>query len=224
MSTVRGLALVVLAAGLFAYAAGWSSAATTRRAPLHTCPPPRARVIAQDRDLRIYSTGARVSYAYAVRACRRGARASMTLLSGSRRHFGLHHSVGQFVLAGDFVGYIETQFGVDSGTTTLIVLDVASKRTLHEIVAGHYVDAGFVFSEEVTDFVVSDRGSVAWITQRGRRGPRGSPEERTVQVIGPTGMATVADTSTTIDPTSLRLYAHTLRWSDAGVRCTAPMP
>jgi hypothetical protein len=148
----------------------------------------------------------------------------MTLLARSRRHFGLHHSVGQFTLAGDFLGYIETQFGVDSGTTTLIVLDVASRRTLHQIAAGHYVDAGFVFSEGITDFVVSNRGAVAWITERGRRGSRGSVEERTVQVVGRTGIATVADTSTTIDPTSLRLSGHTLSWSDAGVRRTAPMP
>ncbi len=149
----------------------------------------------------------------------------MTLLPArSKRHFALHHSVGQFRLAGDFVGYIETQFGVDSGTTTLIVVDVASRRRLHEIAAGHYVDAGFVVSEDVTDFVVSNRGSVAWITERGKRGLNGSAEERTVQVVGPTGIATVADESTTIDPVSLRLSGHTLIWSDGGMRRTAPMP
>ncbi len=148
----------------------------------------------------------------------------MLLAARSQRHFGLHHSVGQFALAGDFVGYIETQHGVDSGTTTLIVVDVASRHKLHEIAGGHYVDAGFVFSEGVTDFVVSNRGSVAWITERGKRGPRGTLEERTVQVVGPTGIATVADASTTIDPTSLRFSGHTLSWSDAGVRRTAPMP
>jgi hypothetical protein len=225
MSMVRRWALVAVAVGLFAYATGMSSAASTSRAPRHGCPPLGAHVIAQDRVLRVYSTGARSSDAYSVRACRRGASASMTLLSASpQRHFGLHHSVGRFVLAGDFVGYIETQFGVDSGTTTLVVVDVASRRTLHEIAAGHYVDAGFVFSEGVTDFVVSNRGSVAWITERGRRGFRGSLEERTVQVVGPTGIATVADASTAIEPTSLRLSGHTLSWSDAGVRRTAPMP
>lgn len=171
--------------------------------------------------MRVYSTGPQSSNTYAVRACRRGAGASMTLLAArSQRHFGLHHSVGQFALAGDFVGYIETQHGVDSGTTTLIVVDVASRRKLHEIASGHYVDAGFVFSEGVTDFVVSNRGSVAWITERGKGG---SLEERTVQVVGPTGIATVADASTTIDPTSLRLSGHTLSWSDAGVIRTAPM-
>jgi hypothetical protein len=142
----------------------------------------------------------------------------MTLLSSrSQRHF--FGSVGQFVLAGDFVGYIETQHGVDSGTTTLIVVDVASRRTLHRVAAGHYVDAGFVFSEGVTDLVVSNRGSVAWITER-----RTLEEQRTVQVVGPTGIATVADASTTIGSASLRLSGHTLSWSDGGVRRTAPMP
>ena len=134
----------------------------------------------------------------------------MTLLPArSQRQSGLLQSVGQFVLAGDVVGYIETQFGVDSGTTTLIVVDVASRRRLHEIAAGSYVDAGFVYSQAVTDFVVSTRGSVAWITERGTRG---SLEERDVQVVGGTGTPTVADASTTIDPTSLRLSGHTLSW------------
>ncbi len=145
----------------------------------------------------------------------------MTLLP-SERHFGLSRSVGQFVLAGNIVGYIETRHGVDSGATTLIVVEVASRRTLHEIAAGHYVDAGFVFSEGVTDFVVSNRGSIAWIAERKQRGS--SEEERTVQVVGPTGIVTVDDASTTIDPTSLQLLGHTLSWSDGGVRRTAPMP
>lgn len=144
----------------------------------------------------------------------------MTLLPARfQRHF--LGSVGPFVLAGDFVGYIETQHGVDSGTTTLIVVDVASRRKLHEIAAGHYVDAGLVFSEGITDFVVSNHGSVAWIVERKKRGS--FEEERTVQVVGPTGTPTIADASTTIDPMSLRLSGHTLSWSDGGVRRTTPM-
>jgi hypothetical protein len=144
----------------------------------------------------------------------------MTLLP--KHPFGLHVSVGQFVLAGHFVGYIETQFGVDSGSSTLIVVDVASRRTTHEITAGHYVDGGILFSERVTDFVVSNRGSLAWITVRRRSSL--VEEERTVQVVGPTGTPTVADSSTTIEPTSLRLSDHTLSWSDGGAQRTAPMP
>jgi hypothetical protein len=147
----------------------------------------------------------------------------MTLLpAGSHRPFRLYQSVGRFVLAGDFVGYIETQSGVDSGTSALIVVDVASGRRLHEVAAGHYVDAGFVFSEDVTDFVVNNHGSVAWITERQKRG--GFEEGRTVQVVGPTGITTVIDASTTIDPTSLRLSGHTLSWSDGGMKRTVPMP
>jgi hypothetical protein len=144
----------------------------------------------------------------------------MTLLP--KHSFGLRLSVGQFVLAGNFVGYIETQFGVDSGSSTLIVVDVASRRRIHQIAAGHYVDAGLLFSEGVTDFVVSNRGSLAWITVR-RRSSLGE-EERTVQVVGLTGTPTIVDSSTTIDPTSLRLSDHTLRWSDEGAQHTAPMP
>jgi hypothetical protein len=144
----------------------------------------------------------------------------MTLLP--KHAFGVHQSVGQFVLADDFIGYIEAQFGVDSGSSTLIVVDVASRRRLHEIAAGHYVDAGILFSEGVTDFVVSNRGSLAWITLR--RKSALVEEERTVQVVGPTGPPTVTDASTTINPTSLRLSDHTLSWSDGGSRRTAPMP
>jgi hypothetical protein len=176
-------------------------------------------MVAQDRVLRVYSTGPRSSKA--VRACRLGTSASMTLLP--QHSFGLHLSVGQFVLAGDFVGYIETQFRVDSGSSTLIVVDVASRRRIHEIAAGHYVDAGLLFSEGVTDFVVSNRGYLAWITVRRRRSSL-VEEERTVQVVGPTGTPTIADSSATIDPTSLRLSDRTLSWSDEGAQHTAPMP
>jgi hypothetical protein len=216
---VRGWALVAVATGIFAYATGMSSAASTSRASRCKCPPHGAHVIAQDRVVRVYSISTRSSHAYAVRACRRGTSASVTLLP--KHSLSPHVSVGQFVLAGDFVGYTETQFGVDSGSSTLIVVDVASRRTAHEISAGHYVDAGLLFSERVTDFVVSNRGSLAWITVR-----RSSlvEEERTVQVVGPTGTTTIADSNTTIDPTSLRLADHTLSWSDGGAQRTAPMP
>ncbi len=225
MSTVRRWALVVAVAGLSTYATGVSSAANENRAPRPRCPPPGAHVIARDRALRVYSIGPRSSSEYAVRVCRRSTSASLTLLPArSQLHFPRHHSIGQFVLAGNVVGYIETQFGVDSGTTALIVVDAASRRTLHEIAAGHYVDGGLVFSEAVTDFVVSARGSVAWITERKKGGMKGPPEERTVRVVGPAGIATIADEGITIDPVSLKLSGHTLSWSDGGAERTTSMP
>jgi hypothetical protein len=147
----------------------------------------------------------------------------MTLLAGeSPEHVGLPATLGRFVLAGTFAGYIETSFGVDSGRRTLIVVDVASKEKVQDIAAGSYVDAGIISSEDVSEFVINRHGSVAWITERKERE---QPEERlTVKVAGPSGAVKVLDASSAIAPRSLRLSDHKLSWSDGGVRHTARMP
>lgn len=146
----------------------------------------------------------------------------MTLVpEPSRSGLGPHRSLGELALAGTVVGYIETQFGVDSGTTTLFLVDVRARRLLRSLDAGHYVDAGLISSDAITDFVLTPRGSVAWISERTEHGVL---SQRAVHVAAPKGNPVSLDEGTTIDPRSLTLSQGTLAWSDGGAPRTASMP
>jgi hypothetical protein len=146
----------------------------------------------------------------------------MTLLPApSPGQRGLHRSVGQFRLAGHVAGYIETQFGVDSGTTSLIVVDVSTRHTIRMLPAGTYVDAGIIFREGVTDFLVTPHGSIAWIIARSEH--RAAPL-LTVHVAARSGPARTLDEGGDIGESSLALAGGTVSWWHAGSERTAPMP
>jgi hypothetical protein len=177
-------------------------------------------VLAHDRSVRIYSTGTQL--AETVVACSLLSGSRITLLPAYSPGFhGLHHSVGGFELAGAIVGFTEAQFGVDSGTTRLVIADVARGRVLRSIAGGNYVDAGFVLAEGISRFVMTPTGAVAWVATRSKAGQLTGV---TVSAAARAGAPAVLDEGLGIDPSSLRLAGGTVSWSDGGVLRTAPVP
>jgi hypothetical protein len=177
-------------------------------------------VLARGAAIRIYETRSRsAAQPRSVLACLSGHSGHMTLLAPTR--LNLHISLGRFELAGHVAAYLATQFGVDSGTTKLVVVDVGARRVLRSIEAGSYVDAGLIFREAVIRYVVTSRGSVAWTVTREDR--REAPLE-SVWAAPREGPAARLDSGPAIDAGSLALSRATLSWTDAGAQRTAPMP
>jgi len=214
---VCALAIALLPSLLLCAAAG---ARPTRHRP---CPPPGAHVLAGDRLVRVYSTGGPASAGSRTEACLRERGTRMTLIapSGGRPRL-LGRSLGEIALAGPIVAYLESQFGVDSGCDSIVVVDVADRRVLRSLPSvACWVDAGFVRGEGVTDLLVGPHGSVAWILQRGTRS---APKTLLVYAAGVTGPVRLLDEGPDIGPTSLSLSRGTLSWRHAGVLRTAALP
>jgi hypothetical protein len=189
---------------------------------LRPCVPARAHVLAKDAVVRVYEPAAtyRGEAPSAIYACLAGHRGHMTLLPPNPQ-IHAHRSLGAFQLAGAVVGYIATQFGVDSGTTTLVVVDVASRRVLRSLEAGHYVDAGFILAEGVQQFLVSPRGSLAWISYRSEHR---APKEYAVHAAAPEQPPRVLDEGRDIGGSSLALAGGTLSWRHGADERSAPLP
>lgn len=184
------------------------------------CVPDGARVLARGAALRIYETRSRsAAQPRSVLACIAGHSGHMTLLAPTR--LNLHISLGRFELAGRVVAYLATQFGIDSGTTKLVVVDVGARRVLRSIEAGSYVDAGLILREAVIRYLVTSRGSVAWTVARE---DHRQPPLESVWAAPREGPAALLDSGPAIDAGSLALSGATLSWTDAGGQRTAPMP
>ena len=215
-------ASAALLMALAACVGGTPPAALATDSPRHapSCAGRGARVLARSAALAIYETRPRTGGPpRAVLACLSGHRGHMTLLAPTR--LNQHTSLARFELAGHVAAYLETQFGVDSGTTKLVVVDVGARRVLHAIEAGSYVDAGIVFAEAVIRFLVSSRGSVAWtVTREDHRGPA----IESVWAVGREGAPALLDSGQAIDAGSLARAGTTLSWTDEGTQRTAPMP
>jgi hypothetical protein len=128
---------------------------------------------------------------------------STVLLVGPkpRPQGGLNHRLAEARLAGTTLAYTEVQFGIDSGCTSIHVIDVTTRRallTLPQVAC--FVDAGFVRAGWVTDLVVNRRGSVAWIAAEGRQREE-SFEVRRADVAG---QSVLLDEGAKIAPRSLQ--------------------
>ena len=119
------------------------------------------------------------------------------------------------------VAYLVTQFGVDTGTSTLVVADVGARRILRSQEAGSYTDAGILFRRSVVKFLVTPHGSLAWTVEQTRRQQLVAVD---VYAAARTGAAALLESGTDIDPSSLSLTGSTLSWSRAGALHRAPMP
>jgi len=215
MRRARAAALAALASGL-----GAAPAALGASRPAASCAPRGARVLARSAPLRVYETRPRsAGEPRAVLACLAGHRGHMTLLAATR--LNLHSSLARFELAGHVVAYLETQRGVDSGTTKLVVVDVGARRVLHAIEAGSYVDAGLIFDETVIRFLVTSRGSLAWTVARE---DHRQPAVQSVWAAPREGPPALLDSGRSIDAGSLALAGTTLSWIDGGAQRSAPMP
>ena len=185
-----------------------------------SCLPPRARVLARNSSLGIYETRpASPGAPRGILACVAGHSGHMTLLAATR--LNARTSLRSFELAGRVAAYLETQFGVDAGTTKLVVVDVGARRVLHSIQAGSYSAVGLTTREDVSRFFVTARGAVAWsATREEHRRPVGAA----VFAAPREGRPAPLDSGPAIDAASLALSGATLTWTDGGVQRTAPIP
>jgi hypothetical protein len=161
-----------------------------------------------------------------VTACIVGRRVGMTLVPAPPPHARRRASAGSIetiVLAGPVVAYVVHRLtGIDTGSSELIVADVATRRILRSAPVGYSVDAGFGGHEALTALVAASDGAVAWISER--RSPQPGGLTVSVHSAPPRGAAVVLDEGPAIDTASLELSGGALVWSDAGVSRTAPMP
>ncbi len=209
---------MVLAFIALLFAAPAVGSASVAHSASASCAPFGARVLAHDGLVRVY----RIASEGPVAACLGGHSGHMTLpTKPAPCCHGLRGSVGSFELAGPIVGYIETRFGVDSGSTKLVLVDVDSRRLLRSIDGGSYVDAGLILSERIASFVLDSRGSLAWIESRSEHR---EPAQLSVHVAAPHRPPETLEEGPSIDPHSLRLSHGRLSWSHGGVERTVSVP
>jgi hypothetical protein len=123
--------------------------------------------------------------------------------------------LSHIVLTGAFVAHTSTSFGVDSGCTSISIIDVP--RTTEITLSGLYcfIDAGFLGAGGVSDLVVSPHGTIGWIAYSGRLGPGGSISYK-VQKADFSGATSTLDEGPAIVPGSMRLNGTTLTWLKEG--------
>jgi hypothetical protein len=209
---LAGVGLSVLALGPGAQAS-----------PGHHLPCPRrgAEVVASDKLVRVYSyppTKERFAPPRRTEACVIGRGIRMTLFD-PELHTGVRFRTFAVVaLASTVVAYSISSHGIDTGTSSVFLADIASRRILRELPGGGFIDAGFISRTRITGFVLDASGSAAWIDEVG-----GGRRATTFVVrSAPTGHEEVVlDEGSDIAPNSLQLSSGTLSWLDAGMRRTA---
>jgi hypothetical protein len=180
------------------------------------CAPHGARTLAHNRSVRVYSLAGATPFSPRTYACllRTGATLRVRGQGAGR------DSLSNFALAEQVLGYADFSFGVDSGCTSITLLDVAHRRTLRTLAqVACSVDAGLIRLGTVTGLVVTPRGSAAWIASTGRRGAQ-SFEVRAAQGSGPVQRL---DQGPAIAPGSLRVVGSEVSWQDGTRRLTAKL-
>ena len=211
----------ILASALVA--AGIASAHQTAAAAAQTCPPRGAHLIAHNRILRVYTTGT-LTQGRAVEACLSHRHGRMTLLAARAPGAGLGgRSLAVDASSGPLVAYSLTSFGVDSGSVSLRVADVAARRVLRELSVGRYVDAGFGGYERVTKVVLGPEGALGWIAAAKGPGPA-TAVSYYVRAAATIGQPRVLDEGEDIGATALSLTGRTLHWWHAGIEHSALLP
>lgn len=213
---MRALMTGLLVMAALAFAGGAAGASGHR-----PCPPPGARVIARDKAVRVYEAGTGPNQSVTACLTRNGQR--MTLIAARRPGGGfLRGGIIRIAFSGAIVAYEENQHGVDSGSDSITVVDVAARRVIRDVSdVGRYVDAGIIFSLAVTDMVVSPSGAVAWIAAEGRHRELAVRRVRLAPASGP---ERTLDEGPDIAAEPLKLSAGVLSWWHVGVLRTAPMP
>jgi hypothetical protein len=180
------------------------------------CDPPHAQTIAKDRYVRVYSLGGKASRQGGTYACllRRGS----TVALARPRQFR-PDSIDHIVLAGTIVAYTDSTHGVDTGSTGIVIVNVASRRTLLTIPGvGGFVDACVISFRDVTDLVVTYRGSVAWIVRKGAHCTTATFEVHSART---SGAPALLEEGPAIVPGSLRVSGQTVSWENSGQRKSA---
>ena len=122
-------------------------------------------------------------------------------------------------LAGAIVAYTDSTHGVDTGSTEIVVRNIASGRTLLIVPgAGSFIDACVIRFQEVTDLVVTRRGSIAWLV---RKGAGCKTTAFAVYSAQASGAPALLEEGPAIVPGSLRLSHGAVSWENAGQRKSA---
>ncbi len=214
------IALVaLLLAGAIAAAAGVSDASGP---PPPSCPPAGSRTIARDRVLRIYARPGTGFPQAPVVACPAGGGTGMTIVPAHRGGFG--RGFGLRGVAGPFVAYVVSEFGVDSGSAELRVAEPARRLVLRsEEDAEYWTDGGLIARLRITQLRLRGDGALAWIAERSGRLAH-EPTTLTLYAAAPSGRPVVLAEGPDIGPSSLSLAGAVVRWWQAGVQRSAPMP
>lgn len=204
------VAAALAAAAIAVTVAGPKAATRAGAVSSHTCSPTGARTVVANREVRVYSlpgggTGLfgppRRLYACLLRGGR------TTALGSSD---GRQRVAGE-TLTGHMLALARELMGVDTLSSTVEVLDVASGRTLH-----HEAATGPVLGPESAVIVyrmeVDPHGNLAWLaSQASIVGTRAKRYE--VHRVNRTG-ATLLDAGPAIAADSLRRHGETVTWLD----------
>jgi hypothetical protein len=205
------------AAGVATAALAACAAATTGLGQRPSCLPAHAHTIAKDRGVRVYALTGKTPTRGGTYACllRRG-----TTVTLSKPGPGRPVSIEHITLAGTIVAFTHSTHGIDARNTDIVVVDVASRRTLLTVPgAGGFIDACFISFREVTDLLATDRGSIAWLVRKGANCKTTTYEVYSAQASG--GAPTLLEEGPAIVPGSLHLSDGTVSWENAGQRKSA---
>lgn len=182
------------------------------------CDPAHSETVARDRDVRVYSLANKASGHDDTYACLLHS-GSTVALAKLRRY--RPDSIGHIVLAGTIVAYTDSTHGVDTGSTGIVVVNVAARRTLLSIPGvGGFIDACVISFRDVTDLVVTDRGSVAWIVRKGANCRTATFEVHSARA---SGAQSLLEEGPAIVPGSLRVSGQTASWESGGQRKSASL-
>jgi hypothetical protein len=193
------------------------------------CLPPHTYTVARDGWVGVYSLarpstrgiwgGAGAYVAPPVYACLLGRGATIALVKPSR--VPPIELIGQVTLAGTIVAYTNTVAYVDTGRTRIAVLDISSGHLILSIPrVGGWGDGCILGFRAVTDLVVNEHGSVAWVVREGTQCHTTTFE---VYSAHASGAPRLLDKNSAIGPRSLHLSSNTVSWETAGHRRSASL-
>jgi hypothetical protein len=143
-----------------------------------------------------------------------------TLALAKRRRYR-PDSIGHIVLAGTIVAFTDSTHRVDTGSTSIVVVNVAARRILLTIPGvGGFIDACIISFRDVTDLVVTDRGAVAWIVRKGVNCRTTTFEVHSAHA---SGAQSLLEEGPAIVPGSLRVSGQAASWESGGQRRSASL-
>jgi hypothetical protein len=131
-------------------------------------------------------------------------------------------AVEHITLAGVMVAYTSSTHGVDTGSTSIEVLDVADGHVVLKVPqAAGFVDPCVIQFHRITDLLVTVRGSIAWILEKGSHCKTTTLQLYSAQV---SGTPVLLDEGPTIASESLRLHDGVVSWEGSGRVVSARLP
>lgn len=182
------------------------------------CVTAHSETVARDRDVRVYSLANKASGHDETYACLLHSGSTVALAKPRRYR---PDSIDHIVLAGTIVAYTDSTHGIDTGNTGIVVVNVAARRTMLTIPGvGGFIDACVISFRDVTDLVVTDRGSVAWIVRKGANCQTATFEVHSAHA---SGAQSLLEEGPAIAPRSLRVSGQVASWESSGQRRSASL-